>query len=221
MAYALSAEEVRVLGALIEKETATPDYYPLTLNALVNACNQKSNRDPVVAYGERDVIRAINHLRDRGWCSEVHLSDSRVPKYEHDLTRALNLTLQERAALCVLLLRGPQTVGEIRGRTNRLYPFESLEEVEIALDELASREEPLVLKLPLQPGRKEARYAHLLAGEPDIVEPVQRVIASPAQNLSESDQEKRINQLEAEVTALKETLAALREEFADFRSQFE
>lgn len=221
MAFTLSAEEVRVLGALIEKETATPDYYPLTLNALVNACNQKSNREPVVSYSERDVIRAINHLRDRGWALEVHLADSRVPKYEHNLASALGLTLQEMAVLCVLMLRGPQTLGEVRGRTNRLYPFESLEETEIALDELVAKEEALAVKLAVQPGRKEARYAHLLSGEPVLEEPEPVRFTAPAPELSDSDYEIRITQLETEVATLSEALKALKDQFSAFRAEFE
>ncbi|MGB8508559.1 MAG: YceH family protein, partial [Pyrinomonadaceae bacterium] len=162
----LNETEVRVVGALVEKQVTTPEYYPLTLNALVHACNQTSNRDPVVSFDEKTVAHALETLREKNLVYIFYGSDSRVPKYKHILTEIYRLTAQELAAMCVLMLRGPQTVGEVRGRTNRLYNFEGLADVEATLEALANREDgPLVARLPRQPGRKEARYAHLLAGE--------------------------------------------------------
>jgi len=214
MSFALSPEEVRVLGALIEKQNTTPDYYPMTLNALMHACNQKSNREPVVAYDESTVIRAIDRLRDRGLAFRVSLADSRVEKFEQSLDKKLGLTLQETAALCVLMLRGPQTLGEIRARAARIYPFESMEEARAALESLTDREDdPLAVRLPLQPGRKEARYAHLLSGEPDI--PAETPLAPPAAS------DNRIDELAAEVARLREEMAIFKREFAEFKSQFE
>src|ERR671916_2969867 len=162
----LDEVEVRVLGALVEKQLATPDYYPLTLNALVNACNQISNRDPVVSYDEQTVERAVDSLRGKNLVYVFYGSESRVPKYTHVMTEIFRLSPPELAAICVLMLRGPQTVGEVRGRTGRLYNFADLAEVESTLERLAQREEPVVIKLPRQHGRKDARYAHLLGGTP-------------------------------------------------------
>jgi len=226
MSYDLSPEEIRVLGALIEKEITTPDYYPLTLNGLLNACNQKSNREPVVVYNESVIHGALDKLRDRHWAFRVELLDSRVPKFEHSFAKQAGLTEQETAAMCVLMLRGPQTVGEIRGRTGRLYPFEDMNEVEITLETLMEREDgPMVCRLPVQPGRKEARYAHLLSGEVDIpAEPA--VVYSPPPSQSapiapEPVDTGRLDELELEVAQLKEEMAALQEAFATFKSQFE
>ncbi len=160
----LTPEEARVVGALAEKQLTTPQYYPLTLNALVNACNQTSNRNPVVAYDEATVERALHGLRDKRLARTVLSPGNRAPKYRHLLDEALALVPEELAVLTVLLLRGPQTVGELRTRSERMYPFASLEEVEAALERLATRhEEPLVERLERQPGQKEARYTHLLA----------------------------------------------------------
>src|SRR5437879_9693253 len=167
----LTAVEVRVLGSLIEKEITTPDYYPLTLNALTNACNQISNRDPVVSFDEQTVMRALDSLREKKLAYVFHGSESRVPKYGHLFPEAFDLAPPEVAVLCVLLLRGPQTPGEIRGRTGRLHEFASLSEVETTLHELSIKEpQPLVLKLPRQTGSRESRYAHLLSGEIEIEE---------------------------------------------------
>ena len=219
MSYDLSMEEIRVLGALIEKENTTPDYYPLTLNGLLNACNQKSNREPVVQFQDRDVLKAIDDLRDRQFAWVVKTVESRVPKFEQNFAKKLDLTLQELAVLCVLMLRGPQTIGEIRARCARIYPFDSMEEVEITLDALAQREsDALVCRLPLQPGRKEARFAHVLSGEPDLqVETVSHeVVQSPV--YAESAQ---IKDLEERVAALEQSLSSLAEEFNSFKAQFE
>ena len=235
MSDILSMEEVRVLGALIEKETTTPDYYPLTLNSLINACNQKSNREPVVVFDDRTVLRAIDQLRDRQFAWMVDAVDSRVPKYEQNFTRHLNLTLQEVAVVCVLLLRGAQTIGEIRSRCARIYPFDSMDEVAVTLDTLADREEPLVTRLPLQPGRKEARFAHLLQGEPEVttapvygdpVQPAAPPVPTPAPApmapvADTSELEERIELLEEEVSSLRSELDTLTRALAEFKAQFE
>jgi uncharacterized protein YceH (UPF0502 family) len=216
----LNEVEVRVVGALVEKQVTTPEYYPLTLNALVNACNQISNRDPVVAYDEPTVARAIESLRARNLVYVFYGSDSRVPKYKHMLANIHDLSPAELAAMCVLMLRGPQTVGEVRGRTGRLYSFVDLAQVESTLDGLAQREEPLVLKLPRQPGRKEARYAHLLAGVPAVDETPAEPRAEPAVREARAENE-RLARLEAEVEALRDGLLDLRRQFDEFKQQFE
>ena len=224
MAYDLSPEEVRVLGALIEKEHTTPDYYPLTLNGLINACNQKSNREPVVSFGDRTVLEAIDRLRDRQFAWTVQSVDSRVPKFEENFTAKLQLTLQEAAVLCVLMLRGPQTPGEMRQRGARINPFESLDEVQVTLDTLCESEPPLVCRLPLQPGRKEARYSHLLMGEPLPEEEPPFVRAEPRQDETQRELE-RLNsetiRLHSETARLAEELAELRRMFQEFKAQFE
>ena len=162
----ISAVEARALGALVEKEITTPEHYPLTLNALVNACNQITNRDPVVSFSETMVTRALSGLREKNLAGVYHDADSRVPKYAHRLQEALSLSGPETAVLCVLLLRGPQTVGELRGRTGRMYEFSTLAEVEATLHSLATKKsQPLVAKLPRQAGFKESRFEHLLEGD--------------------------------------------------------
>jgi uncharacterized protein len=216
----LNEVEVRVVGALVEKQVTTPEYYPLTLNALVNACNQISNRDPVVAYDEQTVARALESLRGKNLAYVFYGSDSRVPKYKHMLADIFKLSPAELAAMCVLMLRGPQTVGEVRGRTGRLYAFADLAEVEATLDGLAQREEPLVLKLPRQPGRKEARYAHLLAGTPEFEEPRPEPRVEPAVREVRAENE-RLARLEGEVETLRAELAGLRQQFDEFKKQFE
>src|SRR4051794_9297473 len=165
----LNAAEVRVLGSLIEKQITTPDYYPLTLNALTNACNQLTNREPVVSFDETNVVRALDGLREKRLATQFTGAESRVAKYKHTLTDRLLLTPAEIALLCVLMLRGPQTIGELRTRSERLFTFDALPEVEEALNALAVRQpQALVTKLPRQPGTKESRYAHLLAGPPEM-----------------------------------------------------
>lgn len=209
----LTPEEVRVLGALIEKEHTTPEYYPLSLNALTNACNQKSSRDPVVEYSESQVLSTIDLLRQKGLAAQISGPDMRVPRYRENLVAKLNLTPQETAALCVLMLRGPQTIGEVRTRSERIFSFGNLQEAEAAINGLAAREEmPLVVRLPRQPG-KDARYMHLLCGAPDIEAPVQ---APPQPN--EKD---RIAKLEAEVAQLKEEVAQITARLSEFTKQFE
>jgi hypothetical protein len=214
--FVLNPEEARVLGSLIEKEVTTPEYYPLTLNALVNACNQKSNRDPVVAYDEETVEGAIDSLREKGLAAVVSGAGMRVVKYRERFAEKLNLGRRETALLCVLMLRGPQTVGELHGRTERLHGFADLAEVESVLEQLMGREpDPLAMRLPRLPGTKEPRYAHLLAGVPEIAAPAAPPASAPA------PREDRVAALEAEVRALREEISSLKDQFAGFRSQFE
>src|SRR5215472_3327845 len=202
MALQLSEAEVRVLGALVEKETTTPDYYPLSLNALVNACNQKSNRDPVMTLDEDAVRQALRSLTEQALARSAG-GDSRVAKFEHRLNELYNFHRHEIAVLCVLLLRGPQTPGELRTRAERMYVFEDLEAVHSALHHLMRREPPLAKVLPRQPGTKESRYMHLLSG--DAVAAEQE--APPAEEMrgatgSRRDGE-RIAQLESEIVELR------------------
>ena len=198
MDYALRDIEVRVLGSLIEKEITTPDYYPLSLNALLAACNQSSNRNPVANFDEGTVARAVDSLQEKKLVQLLDRGESRVTKYRHVLYEAMNLGRPAIAVMCVMMLRGPQTVGEIRTRTSRLYNFSSLEEVEITLNSLISG--ALIVRLPRQSGQKEVRYAHLLSGEVSVTEPE-----------AEPD---RIGKLEKEVEDLKK-------QFEQFRKQFE
>ena len=206
----LSFEAVRVLGTLVEKSLATPDYYPMTVNALTQACNQKTTRDPVVAFEPSDVTAALDELQRERLVGTTSSSYGRAVKYRHLLEEQLGLTVAEQAALAMLMLRGPQTVGEIRGRTERLYTFDNLEQVEAVLRALQEREEPLVTELPRQPGQKEARYAHLLAGPPEAEE-------APAPATADG----RVARLEAEVETLRTEVDALRTAFESFRGQFE
>ena len=218
MEIVLSDGEARVLGALIEKEITTPDYYPLSLNALVNACNQRSNREPVMNLDEDDVRSALDGLSQKGLAGARSAAESRVTKYEHRLPETFNFDRRETAVLCVLLLRGPQTPGELRGRTERMHRFSDLEEVQAALHRLIERQPPLVKMLPRQPGTKESRYAHLLSGEPEGWEGSADV---PAGLVVSPDGEDRIARLEAEVESLHTQVAELQRQFVDFRKQFE
>jgi uncharacterized protein len=222
----LSAAEVRVLGSLIEKQITTPDYYPLTLNALTNACNQLSNREPVVSFDDTIVVRALDALRDKRVATLFTGQESRVAKYKHTLTDALLLTPAEVAILCVLMLRGPQTIGELRTRSERLFTFDNLPEVEQTLAALAARQpQPLVAKLPRQPGTKESRYTHLLSGPMETSAapasaPESQVKPEPATLIVRAENE-RIAKLEQDVAEARKELAELRQQFADFRKQFE
>jgi uncharacterized protein YceH (UPF0502 family) len=217
----LSAAEGRVLGALIEKQITTPDYYPLTLNALTNACNQLTNRDPIVAFDEQTVVRGIDGLREKRLATLYTGAESRVAKYKHTLTDALLLTPGEIALLCVLLLRGPQTLGELRPRTERLFKFDNLPEVEASLDALAARQpQPLVVKLPRQPGTKESRFAHLLAGPIVTADHTPEPAVAPTASATPSVTD-RVARLEQEVTELRRDLAEVRQTLADFRKQFD
>jgi len=211
----LNLVEARILGALIEKDITTPEYYPLSLNALLNACNQKSNRDPVMNLGENAVRDALLALNEKGLAGPVSSADSRVPKYEHRLQEAFNLPRAETAVLCVLLLRGPQTPGELRGRTERMHRFEELSDVHSALQRLIQREPPLVRMLARQPGTKETRYLHLLSGDVETAElPVQEPAAASADG-------ERIARLESEVGSLKAEIAELRNDFREFQKKFD
>ena len=217
----LNAAEVRVLGSLIEKQVTTPDYYPLTLNALTNACNQLSNRDPIVAFDDTTVVRALDGLRDKRLATLFTGQESRVAKYKHSLNDALLLTPGEMGLLCVLMLRGPQTLAELRTRTERFQPFESLTEVEEALQTLATRQpQPLVVKLPRLPGTKEPRYGHLLSGPIEVAALTAPPPAEPATLIVRAEND-RVAKLEAEVAALRAELSEFKQQFADFRKQFE
>lgn len=201
--------EVRVLGSLLEKEITTPEYYPLSLNALVNACNQKSNREPAVNFDQETVEHALLTLRDKGLLLTITGAGSRVPKYGHRISEKLNLGRRELAILCELMLRGPQTLGELRTRADRMHPFDDLAQVESVIEHLPE----LITKLPRRTGEKEARYAHLLSGAPAVSE-------------NEPEPEKpmrsdRIASLEAEVVELRGELEGLKQQFAEFRKQFE
>jgi uncharacterized protein YceH (UPF0502 family) len=209
--------EARVLGSLIEKDVTTPDYYPLSLNALVNACNQKSNRDPVMNLDEDGVRQALRTLDKNGLAGPADSFDGRVTKYEHRLQEAYNFDRRETAILCVLLLRGAQTPGELRSRSERMHSFDDLSEVESTLQRLMKREPPLVKILPRQPGTKEARYAHLLSGDVEAIQPEAKA-EMPRNNFGDAD---RIAHLENQVSQLQSEVAELKREFSAFQKQFE
>jgi uncharacterized protein len=212
----LNPAEARVLGALIEKDITTPDYYPLSLNALINACNQKNNREPVTNFDEETVRLALRNLSDKRLAGPASGADGRVTKYEHRLQEVFNFTRPETAILCVLLLRGPQTPGELRGRTERMHRFEDLDEVLSGLQQLMRREPPLAKALGRRPGTKEIRYAHLLSGDVEAWEPLAENTSS-----SGSADAERLIQLEEQVAALRNEVAELKQQMADFRKQFE
>lgn len=214
MELQLNGVEARVLGSLLEKSMTTPEYYPLSLNALTLACNQKSSRDPVVAYDETTVVRALDSLREKRLVLQSEAT--RVPRYEELFVKARNLLAAEAAVLTVILLRGPQTVGELRTRCERMHPFATIEEVEETLESL--EEGGLLRKLPRQPGRKESRYAHLLSGEPLVEE---AKAAPEAATLLVRAENERLASLEGEVAALRQELAQLRQDFQLFRHQFD
>ena len=214
----LSQVEIRVLGSLIEKDITTPDYYPLSLNALVNACNQKNNREPVMTLDEESVRRALTSLQEKRMAGPAGGADSRVTKYEHRLQEVFNFDRREIAVICVLLLRGPQTPGELRGRTERMYRFEALEDVETTLQRLMEREPPLVAVLPRQPGTKESRYVHLFAE--DTFPPIESPHGSIAAARSGHSDDQRIGALETEVSSLRREVEELRRQLADFAGQF-
>ena len=222
MDIALSSIEARVIGSLIEKELTTPEYYPLTLNALTNACNQKNNRDPILSLEETTVVRAIESLREKGLLATVTGAGIRVPKYRQVFSETLVLASPEVAVVALLMLRGPQTIGEIRGRCASMHAFESLEAVQSVVDVLSTNEQriPLVKKLPRQAGQKEVRFMHLLSGEPasskieNSAQPEKARLVVVAEN-------ERITSLEAEVKRLKDGFETLREQFGKFKKQFE
>lgn len=212
----LDEAEIRVLGSLVEKQLTTPEYYPLTLNALTAACNQKSNRDPVVSYDEATILGAIDSLREKNLVYLYYGSTSRTVKYKHMLPSVYELDAAATAVMGVLMLRGPQTLGEIRERSGRLFEFGSIAEVSEKLDELSRREEPLVVKLERQPGQKDHRYAHLLGG------PVMAsAIANKHEIIRDAASGSKIAELEQAVAELKDDLAEFRREFGEFRKQFE
>jgi len=214
----LNEVECRVLGSLVEKEVTTPEYYPLSLNALLNACNQKSNRDPVMTLDEAAVRQALQSLEGQSLVRSVSPADSRVTKYEHRLQEAYNFYRNETAILCLLLLRGPQTPGELRSRSERMHSFDDLAAVQSSLQHLMKREPPLVKTLPRQPGTKETRYAHLLAGDVVPAESESRAQLHVAVSSVEND---TIKKLEDQVVALRNEVADLKQQFAMFRKQFE
>lgn len=212
--FKLNEAEVRVLGALIEKDITTPDYYPLSLNALVNACNQKNNRDPVMTLDENAVRDALASLQEKRLAGPASGADSRVTKYEHRLQEVFNFDRRETAVICVLLLRGAQTPGELRGRTERMYRFETLDDVQSALQKLIDRQ--LVTMLPRQPGTKESRYMHLFAGDIPADLTAAPVPSSPR---TATDIETKVSNLEGEVASLKTEVDQLRSELAEFKRQ--
>ena len=210
MADFLSDIETRVLGALVEKQISTPEYYPLTLNALTLACNQKNNRHPVTAYSENEVGNAVETLREKNLVYVFYGSTSRVPKYKHVMPEVLHTNAAETALMCALMLRGPQTPGELRGNAGRLYEFSGLDEVEQTLTGLISHEpDPLVTRLPRQAGQKEVRFAHLLSGEIRVEDLPEAAPISPRQSL------------EQKVDALTAQVEELRQQFEQFKKQFE
>lgn len=212
--------EIRVLGSLVEKEITTPEYYPLTLHSLTVACNQRNNRNPVTAYDENTVARALESLREKNLSYVFHGSSSRVPKYKHVMTEVMHLNPAEMAVMGALMLRGPQTMGEVRGNASRFFEFSDLEEVETTLTALISKEpEPMAVRLPRQPGQKDARFVHLLSGPPSpelLVEIEHSKTTSPRR--AESD---RVDRLEQEFEELKEEFRTLQQQFEEFKKQFE
>jgi|ERR1035438_158048 uncharacterized protein YceH (UPF0502 family) len=214
----LTDVEARVLGSLIEKDITTPEYYPLSLNALMNACNQKSNRDPVMQLDEDTVRDALEGLQQYRLAGPARGADSRVTKYEQRLQEVFNFTRPETAVLCVLLLRGPQTPGELRGRAERLHRFETLDDVQSALQKLMQREPPLAKVLPRQPGTKESRYAHLFAG--DVIEAEMPTQVGEAVGRNSPD-DRRIAALEEEVAELRREVSSVKDQLERFRKQFE
>lgn len=216
----LTEIETRVLGALIEKQVTTPEYYPLTLNALTLACNQKNNRYPVTSYTENQVADGLESLREKNLTYVFYGSTSRVPKYKHVMPEVMRLNAAETALMCALMLRGAQTLGELRGNASRLHEFSSLEEVEQTLNDLISRDmDPLVVRLPRQPGQKEGRFAHLLSGEIDVealaAAETERVLV-PRRSGSE-----QFERLEQKVDVLTAEVEKLKEQFEQFRKEFE
>ena len=215
MTEMITEVEARVIGSLIEKQLTTPEYYPLTLNGLVAACNQKSNREPVVSYDDDTVNKTLEHLRSKNLVYVFYGSTSRVPKYKHMFQDYFKLEPSEVAALCVLMLRGHQTLGEIRERSRRLYEFKDFGDANETLDGLINRDEPMIVKLERQPGQKDARYAHLLCGE--VVQPAYTHSAIADKTTGNE----RVTKLETEMETLRNEFEVFRQEFADFKKQFD
>ena len=214
----LNQVEIRVLGSLVEKEITTPDYYPLSLNALINACNQKSNRDPLMTLDEDAVRQALRSLNAKELAGPADTTDSRVTKYEHRLQEVFNFDRRQSAILCELLLRGHQTPGELRGRAERMHPFVDLGEVQSTLQRLMKWEPPLVKLLPRQPGAKEARYAHLLSGDVEVSQAKPPREEANTEGVTDGE---RITRLQIDVAALQTEVAELKQQIAEFRKQFE
>jgi hypothetical protein len=217
----LTDVEIRVLGSLVEKQLTTPEYYPLTLHALTVACNQKNNRNPITAYDENAVAQALESLREKNLTYVFHGSSSRVPKYKHVMPEVMRLSPPELAVMGALLLRGPQTVGELRGSASRFHEFSGLEEVETTLNALISKEpEPMAARLARQPGQKDARFVHLLAGPPSLefLKEVETHSKTGQPRRNESD---KVEKLEQEIERLKEEFQVLQQQFNEFKKQFE
>lgn len=228
MDYLLNSAEVRVLGSLIEKQIATPDYYPLTFNSLLSACNQKTARNPVTEYDEVEIVNALDGLREKGFAFEVKTAGSRVEKFRHALHNFAELSSKEIALLCVLMLRGPQTAGELRQRSERLYEFSDLAEAEETLKELIEREdpEPLVAELPIEPGRKEKRYVHLFSDVPTTDRDAETVVALPRASPSQVHEkleafERAMEELRTSQKTMSEEIQMLKKELEGFKQQFE
>jgi len=220
MSTTLTENEVRVLGALIEKQITTPEYYPLTLNSLTAACNQKNNRNPLMSLTEGEVEYALDSLREKNLAYVFHGSTSRVPKYKHVAPEILQLNPAELAVMCVLMLSGPQTVGEIRTRGSRLYDFKGMEDVDETVHALSTREDdPVVVKLPRQSGQKDARFMHLLAGQPEI-EAIEESVA-PSRSARRGHEADRVSKLEEQVETLTKQVEDLIAQFEEFKKQFE
>ncbi len=217
MEIILDDPEVRILGCLIEKELTTPEYYPLSLNSLINACNQKSNRNPIVSYDESIVEQGLDGLQSKGLARKTQTAGSRVEKYLHTILDKFDISKQEMAVLCELMLRGPQTAGEIRSRAERISPFEDLQAAEETLRGLTEHEPALVIQLPRETGRKERRFMHLLSGSRSAAEDDNQPSA-PSAPVIRADE--RLNMMEEEIDKLKEEVKELKEAFAEFKSQF-
>jgi uncharacterized protein YceH (UPF0502 family) len=218
----LSPEEVRVLGCLLEKQITTPDYYPLTLNALTAACNQKTSRDPVVDYDDKTVLRALDQLREKKLSLMHYVAGGRVPKYEHRVDEHFDFTEEQRGVLCLLLLRGPQTAGELKSRSGRLCSFSSPTEVERVLGSLVGHENgPFVAELPRLPGAREPRFMHLLSGQPELPDPASVPVPKEAARQALEQEQLRWAEMEATIAELKAELTELRAQFQTFRDQFE
>ena len=218
LAFSLTATEARIVGALLEKEITTPEYYPLSLNALVNACNQKSNREPMMSLSEDEARQALRSLQDNSLVRCVSPADSRVTKYEHRLQEVFNFDRREAALMCELLLRGPQTPGELRSRAERMHHFDDLGEVQTTLQRLMNRQPPVVALLPRQPGTKEARYAHLLSGQVESApESESRQVSRTA--ATDDDTGVRLARLESEIAGLRNEVAEVRRQFTDLQNR--
>lgn len=218
MDMVLDDREVRILGCLIEKEMTTPEYYPLSLNALMNACNQKSNRKPVLSLDEPAILQGLVTLRQKGLTRETQVPGSRVTKYVHEILSHFDLSRPEMAVLCELMLRGPQTPGELRSNAGRIIPFDSAGEMEKTLQCLTDQVPPLVMKLPREAGRREVRYAHLFSPDTSLEEATPD--GSAASAVSDTPVTEAISRMEEEIAQIRRELEELRHAFVEFKSQF-